>query len=234
MGDEVDDAALEAEVSVLAAGPLVQQLEPQAARQEGHLAQPLGQRVELEVGLVEDLDVGPEDGRGAGQLGSLTPCQGAERVAALVLLRPHVPVTAHLHPQVLRQRVHHRDADTVQPAGHLVAVAAELAAGMQLGQHHLDGGQTDRVHDGNGDAAAVVDDRAAAVGMQGYDDVIAVALQRLVDAVIDHLVDEMVEAAKAGRTDVHAGPAANRLEPFKNRDVFGVIAQLCQQKTRLK
>jgi len=39
-------------------------------------------------------------------------------------------------------------------------------------------------------------------------------------------VDEMVEATKAGRTDVHAGPAANRLEPFKNRDVFGVIAQL--------
>jgi hypothetical protein len=66
--------------------------------------------------------------------------------------------------------------------------------------------------------------------MQGYDDVIAVALQRLVDAVVDHLVDEMVEAAKAGRTDVHAGPAANRLEPFKNRDVFGVIAQLWQQK----
>jgi hypothetical protein len=66
--------------------------------------------------------------------------------------------------------------------------------------------------------------------MQGYDDVIAVALQRLVDAVVDHLVDKMVEAAKAGRADVHAGPAANRLKPFQNSDVFGVIARLWQQK----
>src|SRR4029078_12429732 len=114
--------------------------------------------------------------------------------------------------------------------GHLVALAAELAAGMQLGQHHLDGGEADGVHDGNGGATAAVDDRASAVWLQGYDDVIAVALQRLVDAVVDHLVDEMVEVAKAGRTDVHAGPAANRLAPLKTRDVFGVIAQLWQQK----
>ena len=64
----------------------------------------------------------------------------------------------------------------------------------------------------------------AAVGVQGDHDVVAVALERLVDAVVDHLVHEVVEAAGAGRADVHAGPAANRLKPLENGDVFGVIA----------
>ena len=82
----------------------------------------------------------------------------------------------------------------------------------------------------NGDAAAVVGDGAAAVRKQRHDDVVAEALQRLVDAVVDHLVDEMMESAEACGTDVHAGPAANRLEPFENCDVFGVIARLWQQK----
>ena len=51
----------------------------------------------------------------------------------------------------------HRHADAVQAAGHLVALAAELAAGMQDGENDLDRGDllfgmlVDR------DAAAVVD-----------------------------------------------------------------------------
>ena len=44
----------------------------------------------------------------------------------------------------------------MQTTGHLVAAAAELAAGVQLGEHELDGGDAlGRVHAG-GDAAPVV------------------------------------------------------------------------------
>jgi hypothetical protein len=53
-----------------------------------------------------------------------------------------------------------------------------------------------------------------------------VPLQRLVDAVVDHLVDEVVEAAGAGGADVHAGPSAYRFEALENRDVFGVVARI--------
>jgi hypothetical protein len=101
---------------------------------------------------------------------------------------------------------------------------------VQLGQHHLDGGQADRVHHGNGDAAAIIDDRDLSIGMQRYDDVVAEALESLIDAIVDHLVDEMMEPTGAGGTDVHTGPAANRFEALKNCDVFGVIARLWQQK----
>jgi hypothetical protein len=39
--------------------------------------------------------------------------------------------------------------------------------------------------------------------------------ERLVDGVVDHLVDEVVQAAQAGRPDVHAGTLADRLEPSR-------------------
>ena len=51
-----------------------------------------------------------------------------------------------------------------------------------------------------------VDDGALAVRMERYDDVIAEALQRLIDAVVDHLDDEMLEPAGARGADVHTGP----------------------------
>ena len=54
-------------------------------------------------------------------------------------------------------------------------------------------------------------------------DGVAVAGERLVDRVVDHLVDEVVQAANAGRADVHAGPLAHRLEALEDGDVLGVV-----------
>ena len=47
--------------------------------------------------------------------------------------------------------------------------------------------------------------------------------ERLVDGVVDHLVDEVVEAARAGRADVHAGSLADRLEALEDGDVLGAV-----------
>ena len=66
------------------------------------------------------------------------------------------------------------------------------------------------------DAAAVVDDPDPAVGQQGHLDPVAVAGQRLVDGVVDDLVDQVVQAALAGRADVHAGALADRLETLED------------------
>ena len=67
------------------------------------------------------------------------------------------------------------------------------------------------------DAAAVVDDPDAAVGEQGDLDAVGVAGHRLVDGVVDDLLDQVVQAALAGRADVHAGPLADRLEALRGR-----------------
>ena len=79
------------------------------------------------------------------------------RDAALVGLRPHVAVALDLEVEPLGQRVHDRHADAVQAARDLVAAAvAELAAGVQDGQHDLGRGALLLLVHVDGDAAAVV------------------------------------------------------------------------------
>ena len=51
-------------------------------------------------------------------------------------------------------------------------------------------------------------------------DPVVAAREGLVDRVVDDLVDEMVEASRARRADVHARPQPDRLEALENGDVF--------------
>ena len=73
------------------------------------------------------------------------------------------------------------------------------------------------------DAATVVVDRAAVVRVEDDADRVAVAGEGLVDRVVDDLVDQVVQTARAGRADVHPGALANRFEPLEDGDVLGVI-----------
>ena len=60
----------------------------------------------------------------------------------------------------------------MQAAGDLVAAAlAELAAGVQDGEHDLDGRLALLLHHRDGDAAAVVDHRDRVVRVDGHVDV---------------------------------------------------------------
>ena len=134
-----------------------------------------------------------------------------------------VALLAHADVEPGGQRVDHRGADAVQATGHLVAAAAELAAGVQLGEHELDGADAlGGVHVG-GDAAPVVLDADRAVLHQGDVDGVGVAGQGLVDRVVDDLPDQVVQAALAGGADVHAGALADRLEPLEDGDRAGVV-----------
>src|SRR5690606_29947602 len=105
-----------------------------------------------------------------------------------------------------------------------VAAAAELAAGVQHGQHDLDGRLrgVGRVRV-DGDTAAVVDHAQRAVFEDRHVDRVAVAGQRLIDRVVDDLVDKVVQAPLTSRADVHAGTFAHRLETFEHLDVAGPV-----------
>ena len=52
----------------------------------------------------------------------------------------------------------------------------------------------------------------------------AEAGQGLVHGVVDHLVDEVVQAQDTGRADVHPGALADRLQALQDRDVLCVVA----------
>ena len=106
-------------------------------------------------------------------------------------------VAADLDEQPLGERVDDRHADAVQAAGDLVAAAvAELAAGVQDGEHDLDRRAALLLHDRDRDAAPVVDDRHGVVGVDRDGHLGAEAREGLVDRVVDDLVDEVVQAQR--------------------------------------
>ncbi len=229
VGDEVLDAAVVLEHDALALSALVVELDAQAHGEEGRLAQALGEHAEVVVDLLEDVGVGHERHGGAGGrvfAELLLLLERADRHAALETLVPVVALDIDVELEPFGEGVDDGDADAVQTAGDLVAGAAELAAGVQHGEHDLGGGLVVLVHDPDGDAAAVVGDRHGVVGVDGDDEAVAVAGERLVDGVVDHLVHEMVKAAGAGGADVHAGAFADRLEAFEDLDILGVVVWL--------
>ncbi len=212
--DERDDSAVEL-VTALARrlAALVAQDNGETAIEEGQLAQPFLQDVPVELGRFEDFGIGLEPLQRPGSLRLFDLLQFLHRDAVLELHLPQPTVALDLRDHPRRERVDHRDADAVEAARHLVAALAELRAGVEDRHDHLDrrnalfGMEVDRY------AAAVVLDRARAVGEQNDANVVRVARQRFVHGVVDRLVDELVQAALGGVPDVHAGALAHGVEP---------------------
>ena len=232
--DEVDDATLVLVGDLLLLlRPLVGEDDLQAPVQERHRLQPLEHGAGDELGALGDEDrrVRPErDGRAGLATARRRVADDLDlalRLAALgELLAVALAVAVDLDQEALGQRVDDADADAVQAARHLVALAAELAAGVQHGEHDLGRAlalvRSRRVRIDR-DAAAVVVDAAAAVGQQRDADARAEAGHRLVDGVVDDLPDEVVQAGQAGRADVHARPLAHRIETLEDLDVLGAV-----------
>ena len=151
-------------------------------------------------------------------------------LAARELLAVDLSVAPHLDLERLREGVDDRHADPVQPAGDLVALAAELAARVQLRQDDGEGRQPLLDHDIDRDARSVVGNGDRIVRMERYFDAVRAVREGLVDGVVDDLVDEVMEASGARRADVHAGAQPDRLETLENGDVFCGVSCLSQRK----
>ena len=74
------------------------------------------------------------------------------------------------------------------------------------------------------DAAAVVGDGQEAVGAKLHLDAGGVAGDGLVHRIVDHLGEEVMQRLLVGAADIHAGPAAHRLQPFEHLDVVRGVA----------
>ena len=184
----------------------------------------------MELGALggEDRRVRPERDRGAGVRPAAAwadDLQLALRLAALgVLLAVALAVAVDLDHEPLGQGVDHRHADAVEAARDLVAVAAELAAGVQHGEDDLgralalvrpDGyGSTGMPRPSSSTRQPPSASRVTSMRR-------AVARHRLVDGVVDDLPDEVVEAGQTGRADVHARALAHGIEALEDLDVLG-------------
>ncbi len=140
-------------------------------------------------------------------------------------MRLAVPPDAQFQP--VRQGVDDRNPDAVQAARHLVAVLIELSARMQLGHDDLGGGHALFLVHVDGDAAAVVAHRDAVVGVDPDLNEVRMPRQRLVDAVVDGLVDHVVQAGPViGVADIHPRSLANRVQALENLDRIGIVLRL--------
>ena len=202
---------------------LVAELDAEALVEERHLLEPGAERLVVELDGLEDLGVRPERDRRAGRAVLLALGEGRDGHAVGEALAVDVALAADLDVELARERVDDRAADAVQAARDGVAAAAELAAGVQDGEHDLDGRLALDGVDVDGDAAAVVDDAHPSVFAQRDLDVVAVAGEGLVDRVVDDLVDEVVQAAGAGGADVHARSLADGLEALEHLDRTGAV-----------
>ena len=121
------------------------------------------------------------------------------------------------------QRVDDGGTDAVQAAGDLVAATAEFTAGVEDGQNDRDRRNAQFLVDADRDTTSVVADFDDVPGQDVHFNVRAEAGQCFVDGVVDDLIDQMVQAARTGGTDVHAGTFPDGLEAFQNLDLIGAI-----------
>jgi hypothetical protein len=91
---------------------------------------------------------------------------------------------------------------------------------VELRQDHRERRQPGVLDDVDRDPATLVGHRDGEVGVDRDLDRLVVSRERLVDGVVDDLVDEVVKTPLAGRADVHARAQADRLEALEHGDVF--------------
>jgi len=111
----------------------------------------------------------------------------------------------------------------VEAAGDLVRVLVELSAGVELGQHHLEGADALLGMDVDGDAASVVVDPDHVALLDGHLHFGAVPGEGLVDRVVDDLVHQVVESVGTGGPDIHAGPQPDCLQSLQDLDLIGGV-----------
>ncbi len=205
--------------------PIVGQNDAHAGIQEGEFAQAVLERVVVELHHRER-----RRRRHEGDLCPATPAGVADdgegrdgnAVAELDQVLAAVAPDAQAEPD--GEGVHDRDSDAVEAAGDLVGILVELTAGVQLGHDDLGRGDAFAGMDVGGNAAPVVGDRHRAVGVERHVHRRGVPGQRLVDRVVDDLVDHVVQArAVVGVADIHAGALADGVQPLEHLDGFGAV-----------
>ena len=62
--------------------------------------------------------------------------------------------------------------------------------------------------------------------MEHHQNFVAMAGKGLIDGIVHHLVDEMVQTPRACGADIHPRPLPNRFQTFQNLDLLGAVGGL--------
>ncbi|MNF68359.1 hypothetical protein D3C84_502130 [compost metagenome] len=185
--------------------------------EEGQFTNPLGQDVPAEVDVLEGFAGSLEVDLGTGGFAVANDGHRCLRYAVDVGLFPDLAAAANSQYQLFGQCVHYRHTYTVQTAGYFVGVVVELTAGVQHGHDDLGCRNAFFFVYVYRDATAVVANGDGLIRVDDDADVVAVAGERFVDRVIDHLEHHVVQtAAIVGVTNVHTGTFAYGIQAFQH------------------
>ena len=208
----------------LFAGRFVLEDDLQAAVNVRHVFEPFADRCGIELSRSEDVAVRLEEDGCAVPARGVEFLQRREDLAPAKGLLPLVPVALDRGDELARQSHDDRGADAVQTAGVDVAAVAEFAAGVQSCQNQFQ--RRDLVNGVDADRnppAVVHDGDRVALFVEGDRDGVGVAVEVLIDGVIDDLPDKMVQTLLVHGPDVHPRPLAHRLQPFESFDFTFVV-----------
>ena len=149
-------------------------------------------------------------------------------VPAGIFLFVELLAAGHFDDAMFRERVHHGDAHAMEAAGGFIDLRVELAAGVQRGHDHFKGRlvlEFGMRIDGN--AAAVIGDGEIAVRTRSVTSIqVAWPATASSMAIVHDFGEEMVQGLFIGAADIHAGAAADGLQPLQHLDVGGGILLL--------
>ena len=154
------------------------------------------------------------------------PDDDAVHVASTIVTPSHVYVVAAVaHGTRWRPRLYVLSGGGVLEATHdLDGELAHGGPGRLVEQPDPRRGHALLRVDVHGDAAAVVEHGDGIVGVEGDQHAARMARQRLVDRVVDDLIDHVVQAGPVvGVADIHAGPLADGVEALQHPDRFRAI-----------
>ena len=122
----------------------------------------------------------------------------------------------------------------MQATGDLVGLVLELAAGVEKRHHRLQRRLPRARVRIDWDATTVVADSHVPITVDGDVDAVAEASHGLIYAIVDDFVDEVMETTLVGASNVHAGAASHRLQPFQHLNVArSILAKLSGHLLRL-
>ena len=130
---------------------------------------------------------------------------------------------AYLHLQPLGQGIYHRCTHAMEPAGNLIAPAAELSSGMKDGKYHLHRRDPGLFLDVHRDPAAVVHHRNGIIRVDLDVDGITVSRQGLIHGIVYDLIYKMMKSPGGSAPNIHSRSFSYCFKAFQDLNLVGSI-----------
>ncbi len=202
-------------------GALVLQHEMDLPQKESLLAQMVVDGIPFEFDRREDRFVGLEADQGPVLPGVSDFLQGGLQLSAVFPADVvSASLTEHGDVQIFGKGVGDRGSDAMETRRGLIGFIGEFSARVELRVDQFDRRLPGRLMDVDRDAAPLVFDGDGSVFVEGDVNMVPIAIGGLIDAVVDDLPNQMVQAGGVGRADVHARPFPHAFQLRKDLDVL--------------